>query len=136
MIYTIGYQKLKDVGELTEILKTHEIEILLDVRSRPYGRKVAFNKKKLIEQLPTNGIRYKWVGEKLGGFASIADADIAKLAKYQEGKSICIMCMEADPENCHRHSQIARRLKAYNVPVHHIVKDKTTGRTGIVNPGK
>ena len=122
MIYTIGYQKLRAIDELAEILKTHEIKILLDVRSKPYSRKAAFNKKKLIEQLPTHGIRYKWIGEKLGGFAAIADEDIAKLAEYQKGRTICIMCMEADPLKYHRYQEIGERLSdIHGVKADHLV---------------
>jgi hypothetical protein len=47
MLFSIGYQKLKDVDELISILRERKINILLDVRSRPYGRKPAFNKKNL-----------------------------------------------------------------------------------------
>ena len=126
MIYTIGYQKMKDIDELVEILKAHEIEILIDVRSRPYGRKVAFNKKKLIEQLTAHGIRYKWAGQRLGGFSSIADEDIARLAEWQKDKTTCIMCMEADPDQCHRKNEIGARLaKHHQVQAHHLVRSSS-----------
>jgi len=122
MLYSIGYQKLKDIDELKEILKTYKIEILLDVRSRPFGRKVAFNKKKLIEQLPAHGIRYKWVGERLGGFSTIAGKDNARLAEWQMDQTVCLMCVEADPDKCHRKNEITARLVKYHqVQARHLV---------------
>ncbi|MFH0994059.1 MAG: DUF488 family protein [Pseudomonadota bacterium] len=46
MIYSIGYQK-KTLPELISILAAHKVTHLVDVRSKPYGRKVEFNKSKL-----------------------------------------------------------------------------------------
>ena len=68
MIYSIGYQKL-DQKTLIEILKAHQVEVLVDVRSRPYGRKAVFNRKEIERWLPATGIEYLWKGDILGGFA-------------------------------------------------------------------
>ena len=120
MLYSIGYQNLKNIETLQDILQEKGIKILLDVRSRPYSRKGSFNKKVLEYFLPAVGIEYNWVGEILGGFSEIDEDDIKKLVTWQKGRIACLMCMEADPDFCHRKNEIARRLKKYGVSVSHI----------------
>ena len=119
MIYSIGYQKL-DQKTLIEILKAHQVEILVDVRSRPYGRITIFNRNAMQRWLPEAGIDYLWKGDILGGFAPIEEEAIKWLADFCRERIVCIMCMEADPERCHRKTKIGRRLKEREVSVDHI----------------
>jgi uncharacterized protein (DUF488 family) len=121
MLYSIGYQNLENIETLQDILQEKGINILLDVRSRPYSKKGSFNKKVLESFLPVVGIEYNWVGETLGGFSEIDEDDIRKLAGWQKDRVVCLMCMEVDPDRCHRKNDIAERLKKYGVSVHHIV---------------
>ena len=120
MLYSVGYQKMESVDELIAILKESRIRVLLDVRSRPYGRKHAFNKSKIESRLPAAGFDYRWAGKTLGGFSEIAESAIKDLATWQQDRNACLMCMEADPDRCHRKTEIARRLKKYGVDVEHI----------------
>jgi uncharacterized protein (DUF488 family) len=60
VIYSIGYQKL-DQKTPIEILKAHQVEGLLDVRSRPYGRIPVFNRNAMERWLPAAGISYLWI---------------------------------------------------------------------------
>jgi len=71
--------------------------------------------------LPAAGIQYMWAGKTLGGFSEIDEADIRKLASWKKERIACLMCMEADPDRCHRKNEIARRLKNYGVSVDHIL---------------
>ena len=119
MIYSIGYQKL-DQQTLIEILKAHQVETLVDVRSRPYGRKPVFNRNAMQRWLPAAGIDYLWKGDILGGFAPIEDEAIKWLADFGRERTVCITCMEADPEMCHRKMEIARRLEHRGIRVEHI----------------
>ena len=121
MLYSIGYQNLIDAEMLQKIMQEKGINILLDVRSRPFSRKNAFSKKNLEVSLPAAGIQYKWAGQTLGGFSEIDEVDIKKLASWQKDKAACLMCMEADPDRCHRKNEIAKRLKKYGVQVDHII---------------
>jgi uncharacterized protein (DUF488 family) len=123
MLYSIGYQNLKNIDTLQDILFEKGIKILLDVRSRPYSRKGSFNKKVLETFLPAVGIEYNWVGKTPGGFSEINENDIRELAVWQKGRIACLICMEADPDKCHRKNEIARRLKKYGVSVNHIEPD-------------
>jgi len=120
MIFTIGYQGKKDAEELVALLKKSQIELLLDVRSKPYGRRYMFNRKILEATLPIHGIEYRWAGERLGGFAVIEESAIASLAQEQEGRRVCLMCMEEDPDQCHRKTEISRRLAGYGVTAIHL----------------
>ena len=119
MICSIGYQKL-DQNTLIEILKAHQVEVLVDVRSRPYGRITVFNRNAMERWLPASGIDYLWKGDILGGFAPIEEKAIEWLAKFGRERVVSIMCTEADPEKCHRKMEIGRRLEAYGVSVEHI----------------
>lgn len=119
MIYSIGYQKL-DQKRLIEILKAHRAEVLVDVRSRPYGRITVFNRNAMEHWLPASGIVYLWKGDILGGFTSIEEEAIKWLADFGRERIICIMCMEAYPEKCHRGTEIGRRIEAYGISVAHI----------------
>jgi len=123
MLYTIGYQGLKDGNELVSILEAYQIDVLLDIRSKPYSRKKAFNKKRLEQIMELSGLKYQWVGANLGGFAEIEESAIRDLAEKQKDRAICIMCMEADPMKCHRETEIGKRIREYGVKVHHITKE-------------
>lgn len=50
------------------LLKKHSIEVLVDIRSRPYSRYVPrFSGESLQKTLPQSGLRYLYMGEHLGG---------------------------------------------------------------------
>lgn len=129
MLLSIGYQK-RTVPEVISLLKHHGVEILVDVRSKPYGRAYHFNKKAFSQALAENGIEYLWKGDTLGGFSQIAEDSIMNLSAWQEDKKACLMCMEADPLQCHRHYEIAKRLRGYNVQVGHIIGSNGNMRIG------
>lgn len=118
MIYSIGYQK-RTLPELISILAAHKVTHLVDVRSKPYGRKVEFNKSKLEPALALVKIGYLSLPD-LGGFGTIEETSISFLAEYQKDKTVCIMCMEHDPAQCHRGYEISSRLEKYGTKVHHL----------------
>ena len=118
-IYTIGYQRLTPV-QLIGLLNEHGVELLIDVRSRPFSRVKGFNKKVVAAALEEAGIGYQWAGDHLGGFSEIYEQAIAGLAETARRNTVCLMCMEADPDRCHRKTEIARRLSDYGISAHHI----------------
>jgi uncharacterized protein (DUF488 family) len=120
LLYSVGYQGMKDPQELVDILKEHDIKILVDVRSRPYSRKAKFNKNNLNRICDLEGIRYVWKGDVLGGFSEIHDEAIKALAEWQGDNVACLMCMEKDPDQCHRKYEIGRRLAEFGVEVNHL----------------
>ena len=123
MIYTIGYQGM-DINFFMKALKGHDIKTLIDVRSKPTGWNPAFREKAMENRTAREGIKYLWRGRTLGGFSKISEGDIISLIQFCKGKKACLMCMEADPLKCHRHYELAERLKEYGgVRVTHIIKD-------------
>ena len=46
-LYTVGYGGIPEPEEMTALLSEHGVEVLVDIRVRPFGHKVLFNKKKL-----------------------------------------------------------------------------------------
>ena len=46
-LYTVGYGGIPEPEEMTALLREHGVEVLVDIRVRPFGHKVLFNKKKL-----------------------------------------------------------------------------------------
>lgn len=114
-IYTIGYQG-RSVEELQRIVAHYRIELLVDVRSKPYGRRVEFNKNALTAILPC----YRWMGDRLGGFSEITDQAILDLAELVRNKRVLIMCMEQKPSECHRSTEIAARLLPLGIDAIHL----------------
>lgn len=120
------------------------IELLVDVRSRPYSRYVPhFNKNRIAASLEAEGVKYLYMGDRLGGrtdsgeegkpvaFYKISQregfhAGIEELMKTAGEKRVAIMCAEKDPDRCHRKHLISRELKRRGVDVVHILSDSTT----------
>jgi len=66
-IYSIGHGN-KEINTLIDELKAYEIPFVLDVRSKPYSKwNPQFNKEALQKSLAEEGIKYVFVGDKLGG---------------------------------------------------------------------
>lgn len=122
IIHTIGYQRITP-EILAGYVRKHRITVLVDVRSRPYGRRHEFNKKKL--QALFSGI-YAWKGDVLGGFeGDLTDEGIALLKQgHALGHRILLMCMEHDPDTCHRKYDIAKRLEPEGYQFNHIVHER------------
>jgi len=125
-LYTIGHST-RTLDELVDILKSHGVKVLADVRSIPKSRHVPqFNQDALKIDLPQRGIRYQPMAE-LGGrrhtrkdspntgwrnasFRGYADymqtpefeAGIEHLIKIATQSPTAIMCAEAVPWRCHR----------------------------------
>lgn len=99
-LYTVGYQRLA-IRELEEILAALRIDLLIDVRSRPFARRPEYRRSALERLL---GDRYCWHGDSLGGRgAGPTTEGRARLKSLAKEKRILIMCMEEAPGECHRH---------------------------------
>jgi uncharacterized protein (DUF488 family) len=143
-IYTIGHSNHAP-EYFIDLLKKHNVECVVDVRSTPYSKYVPWTIKKNIEKLLNkNNVNYKYLGDKLGGsvinestamqnglpdYEKIVKTNmfldgIENLLKISQNQNISIMCSEKDPINCHRFVLIARNLqKKKNVIVKHIYAD-------------
>lgn len=116
-IWTIGHSN-RSVETFLELLKKHDIELLVDVRSFPTSKVEHFKRKEMERWLPDNRIEYVWLGKELGGYrrggykvhmrTTLFKDGVERLLKIAEAKRTCIMCMEPNPNYCHR-----RHLSAY-----------------------
>lgn len=150
-VFTIGYGN-RTAEDFLKLLKQHEIEVLVDVRSQPYSKyNVDFTKQNLIRILKRVHIKYEFMGDSLGGrpnddgcFSYSAERKkklldpkkcetkdfytkgISRLKALQsQGRSIALMCSELEPERCHRGYVIGKTLERELVSVMHIDKDGT-----------
>ena len=139
-VYTIGYGS-RSLDDFVSVLKTHEVGYLIDVRSAPYSRfKPEFSKNALEAHLREHGIRYIYLGDKLGGQPDdptcYADGkviydEVRQRSFFQEGLTrlvaafrrrlrVVLMCSEGKPEQCHRSKLIGQALVEQGIPVTHI----------------
>lgn len=148
-IWTVGHST-RSIEEFLAVLKTHDIELLADVRSLPGSRRYPqFNREALAQSLADAGIEYSWL-KALGGrrrahadshntawhnksFQAYADymetdefrSGIADLLQLAAMKRTAVMCAEAVWWRCHR-ALISDYLKAQGVHVVHIFDEKKT----------
>ncbi len=143
-LWTIGHST-RSADEFIDMLRAHEIQSLVDVRSFPGSRRYPhFNKAVLAHILQAAGINYVHLAELGGRRRASPDsknaawknlsfrgyADYMDSVEFQKGinvllelcqdRRIVIMCAEALWWRCHR-SLIADFLKAKVVEVTHIL---------------
>ncbi len=144
IIYTIGHSN-HPAEKFLQLLRTHSIEVVADLRSRPYSRFVPhFNRDALKNLLQEKGIRYLFLGKELGGKPQDPDKPLTDAAvwdylrsrpQFREGLErllgearqarVCLLCAEADPSRCHRGQLLAPELAAQGAEVRHILADGT-----------
>ncbi len=125
VIFTIGYEG-KNIAELVDILKKHDVQQLVDVRQLAFSRKNGFSKSALSKELRQNNIVYKhfsllgspksirytlwkeWDYKKFFRDYAIflSGSDVQEQLTDLEGlaqvRTTAIMCFEKDVNKCHR----------------------------------
>ncbi len=144
VIHTLGHSN-HPPEKFLSLLHKHDIEVVADVRSRPYSRFFPhFNREALKLLLETNGLRYLFWGQELGGKPRDLDRPLSdevvwdylrSRPQFQEGLKrllrearlarVCLLCAEADPARCHRGQLLAPELTARGAEVRHILPDGT-----------
>lgn len=124
MIFTIGYSN-NNIKTFIEKLKEYDIELVVDVRSKPYSRNPQFNKNYLEKYLNNNKLKYLFMGDCLGGLETNhnfneAVEEVIKLSKKQ---NLALMCVEKDPKNCHRYQILTPEIEKNKYKVSHIYWD-------------
>lgn len=138
VLSTIGYEGATVEGFLAA-LKADGVELVVDVRALASSRRPGFAKTRLTANLAGAGIEYlhlRGLGTPADGRAAAraghhdelrrifhrhlesdgAQADLATLASIVAGgRRVCLLCLEAEPEHCHR-SMVATAL-ASRIPV-------------------
>jgi len=128
-LWTIGHSN-RSINTFLELLKEHEIQVLVDVRHFPTSKIEHFKREQMEKWLPENGVEYVWLGKELGGYRKGGYKRYMRTKMFREGikkllgiasqKKTCIMCMEPNPKYCHRRF-IAAHLERKGVKVIHIM---------------
>ena len=126
-LFTVGHSTAA-LYDLVALMQEHRVEMLVDVRSKPTSRTQHFDYAPLEAAIDSTGITYLSMGHKLGGIPRDPSASarwqsgrldpvviahlrsteewfdgLSELAKMiRRGQSLCLMCAEADPDQCHR----------------------------------
>ena len=145
-IHTIGHST-RPIEMFIELLKTHRIELLVDVRRWPMSKRHPhFNREALSASLEAESIGYNW-RQDLGGFRKAepnslntawrvatfrAYADFMLTENFAQimqeiepiaiKQRIALMCAEAVPWRCHR-QLLADAFLVREWPVLHIMDD-------------
>jgi len=127
-IWTIGHSN-RSQKTFLEMLESHRIEALVDVRRFPTSKVEHFKREALTQWLTKHGIQYVWLGEQLGGYrhggykahmrAKLFRDGIERLSAIAKQKRTCIMCLEPKPKYCHRRF-ISAYLESEDTRVVHI----------------
>jgi len=143
-VFTIGHSLLTGV-RFIELLKAHEIQFVLDVRTSPFSRRAPqFNRHQLSDTLLAAGLNYSFAGRSLGGRpADLAQyeggrasydrmaattsfqAAIRRIATAAKTSTVAMMCAESDPIECHRFLLIGRALQTNGLQIQHILSNGT-----------
>ena len=140
-LLTIGHSN-HPTGHFLALLARHRVEVVADVRSRPYSRFVPqYRKEALAGILADAGIGYLFLGAELGGKpprGEVADTRLDYAARirepaFQEGIAqllaaaqqarVALLCRERDPLECHRLHLICRYLAPQRLDIRHILPD-------------
>ncbi len=142
VVMSVGHSNVA-CEKFIDLLRTHHVEVVADVRTAPRSRYVPhFDSKPLRESLSEAGIKYVFLGRELGGrpdgdefydeedhvlYGRLAESELfATGDRLLDGAAkfrVAMLCSEEDPLNCHRHLLIGRVLDARGVEVQHIRGD-------------
>jgi uncharacterized protein (DUF488 family) len=148
-IWTVGHST-RPIGEFANSLLTHEIRLLVDVRTIPRSRhNPQFNTDTLAQSLRDAGLQYRhlpklgglrkpkidslnngWRNASFRGYADYMQTEdfqraLKELMAYGTDMKTAILCAEAVPWRCHR-SLIADALVARGWEVRHILSQVKT----------
>ena len=148
-IWTVGHST-RTAQDFNQILKSHKIATLVDVRSFPGSRRYPhFNREELLRSLLSSGVDYHHLPSLGGRRSSTRDskntawknasfrayADHMESVEFKNGikellqisaqKRTTIMCAEALWWRCHR-SLISDYLKASGIEVIHVADERRT----------
>ena len=158
-LFSIGHSNMQ-MEEFVDLLGSHQIAVLADVRSAPYSSYSPwFGKRDLKGRLTKAGIRYVFMGKELGGrpegeeyyyqhrsekrvrydvrYDKVAETQLfqdglEELWKMAGSARTAMMCSEEEPGECHRYKLITWQLYEQSRQVTHILRDGSLLRTAEV----
>jgi len=127
-IFTMGTSDRK-LEEMTRLLQSHQINLVVDLRSFPKSKFPQFNQDALTAFLKEVGLGYHYMGKELGGFRKEGYEAYTRTDSYRQGldlieqlatrKRSVLLCAERIPWRCHRRF-IAQDLQKRNWQVVHL----------------
>lgn len=139
-LFTIGHSS-HGFDAFVALLRRHEIDLVVDVRSQPWTRWTHFRREELAVGLRRVAIDYLFLGRELGARREEPEAYAngqvdyelaAKLPAFRAGvervvelaqsRRLALLCAEKEPLDCHRTKLIAPHLRD-RVAVAHILAD-------------
>lgn len=141
-VFTAGFSNLCPERFINN-LRTYDIQVLVDVRSRPFARHAPHFNRDEIEVLATRaGLRYLYLGRELGGMPDdpglydpqgyvLYDRIAAQpwfeqgirqvMGDLRQGRRLALTCAEDDPRHCHRRLLVGRVLRERGIGLAHIL---------------
>ena len=131
-VFTLGHSN-HSPEKFIALLKQHKIDMLIDVRSKPYSRFPHFLQANLRDLVLTHHIAYLFGGLALGGKSNYGVSTPLFLSKMEtvldhaEKHRVVLMCSEGKPKECHRAGKLTAWLhrKHPGVKTTHILPDGT-----------
>jgi len=142
-LLTIGHGN-RPLDEVVGQLRDESVQFLIDVRSSPQSKfNPDFSSKPLERSLHAAGIRYVFMGDTLGGRPDdiscyenghVIYERVQARPFFQKGIerllnalaqrfTVCLLCSESNPADCHRTKLIGVALGAAGVEVVHLCKN-------------
>ncbi|HNQ24769.1 MAG TPA: DUF488 domain-containing protein [Phycisphaerae bacterium] len=142
-IWTVGHSSV-ELDDLFRLLRRHDIEMLVDVRSTPYSRYAPQANREVLERACADqGLAYRYRGEHLGGrpadpacrdakgnpdYEAVRQtpafsAALAALVADAYSNRLCLLCAEEDPARCHRTLLVGKALTRTGHEVLHLRHD-------------
>jgi uncharacterized protein (DUF488 family) len=143
VVWSVGHSN-HSMERFVELLRTHGIEVVADVRSSPHSRFTPhFSKDQVQRQLSLAGVRHVFLGAELGGRPAAEEmyepdgrvrydlvagsppfrAGLGRLVRGIEQFRVAVMCGEEDPISCHRRRLVGRVLAEEGCQMLHIRAD-------------
>ena len=144
-IFTIGYEGATVDGFIGALRKAG-VALVLDIRAAPVSRKKGFSKNPLAQHLSEAGTGYRHLrglgtpkqgreAARSGDHQSFerifrhhleepeALLDLGEALGLAAAKPVCLLCLERDPQQCHRLIVAERMAKEGDQPIRHLFAD-------------
>ena len=142
-LYTIGHST-HPIKKFIDLLKLHNINYVIDVRSTPYSKYAQeYDKDNISQILMNNNISYAFMGRYFGArqdnkllynnqgyldFEKVSASDffnigLQNVIKGMENNRIALMCLEKKPIDCHRAILVANAFYIQGLSVKHILEN-------------
>lgn len=144
-ICTIGYAGTS-IADFVRTLRQAGVELVLDIRAAPVSRKKGFSKHQLAAHLAEAGIAYRHLrglgtpkrgrdAAQAGDVASFeriflehmnepeALLDLGEAVGLAVAQPVCLLCLEREPEHCHRRIVANRMAEQTHQDIRHLFAD-------------